>query len=69
MKTILFTNVRDETNIVEWVAHHLNLGFSFICIYDHLSVIPVSSLLKQNRNIIIKNIDEVGDKTKLQIMR
>jgi len=65
MKTILFTNVRDESNIVEWVAHHLNLGFSCICIYDHLSVVPVSNLLKSNNNVIIKRIDEVGDKTKL----
>jgi hypothetical protein len=65
MKSILFTNVRDESNIVEWVAHHFNIGFSYICIYDHLSVIPVSTLFKNNKKLIIKSILDVGDKTKL----
>jgi hypothetical protein len=40
-KTILFTNVRDEKHLREWVAHHLLLGFDFIYIFDHKSKIPV----------------------------
>ena len=41
VKNILFTNVRDENNIKEWVAYHLLLGFDFIYIFDHKSQIPL----------------------------
>ena len=34
---ILFTNARNEKNIKEWAAHHLLIGFSAICIFDHKS--------------------------------
>jgi hypothetical protein len=34
MSTILFTNARDEKHIKEWIAHHLNLGFNQIQIYN-----------------------------------
>jgi hypothetical protein len=40
-KVVLFTNVRDEKNMYEWVAHHLLLGFDAIYIYDHKSIIPL----------------------------
>jgi hypothetical protein len=40
-KVVLFTNVRDEQNMYEWVAHHLLLGFDAIYIYDHKSMIPL----------------------------
>jgi hypothetical protein len=40
-KVILFTNARDEKNLKEWVAHHLLLGFDFIYIFDHKSIIPL----------------------------
>jgi hypothetical protein len=46
MKTILFTNARDESNILEWIIHHLNLGFDYIYIFDHKSKIPIYNLLK-----------------------
>jgi len=36
-KPILFTNARNEKNIKEWAAHHLLIGFSCICIFDHKS--------------------------------
>lgn len=48
--TILFTNARDEPNISEWVAHHLLLGFDKIIVFDHLSKLPISSLIKTNFN-------------------
>ena len=48
MKTILFTNARDESNILEWILHHLNLGFDYIYIFDHKSKIPIYNLLKSN---------------------
>ena len=45
MRIILFANVRDEKNLLEWVVHHINLGFTHIYITDHKSQIPVSSTL------------------------
>lgn len=44
----LFTNARDEPNIAEWVAHHINLGFDKIYVFDHLSIEPISSKIKTN---------------------
>uniref|UniRef100_A0A6C0DTG3 Glycosyltransferase family 92 protein n=1 Tax=viral metagenome TaxID=1070528 RepID=A0A6C0DTG3_9ZZZZ len=40
-KVILFTNARNEKNIKEWAAHHLLIGFSAICIFDHKSDVPI----------------------------
>jgi len=40
-KVILFTNARDEKNIKEWATHHLLIGFSCICIFDHKSKTPL----------------------------
>jgi hypothetical protein len=45
-KVVLFTNARDEKNIKEWVAHHLILGFHRIVIFDHMSKIPISYVLR-----------------------
>ena len=45
---ILFTNARDEPNIAEWIAHHLLLGFDKIVVFDHLSKIPIQSVIKNN---------------------
>ena len=57
MKIILFTNARDETHIKEWVAHHLNLGFDFIHIFDHKSKQPINKLFKPNPKLRIQRID------------
>lgn len=43
-KVALFANVRDEKHIREWVAHHLLIGFDYIIIFDHNSVIPLSNI-------------------------
>jgi hypothetical protein len=48
MKTILFTNARNEDNIIEWVTHHLLLGFSKIFIIDHKSTHPIYPKLQKN---------------------
>lgn len=45
MRTILFTNARDENNILEWVIHHKNLGFTHIYVFDHRSIVPISTTL------------------------
>jgi hypothetical protein len=56
MRVILFTNARDEKHIKEWVAHHLNLGFDFIHIFDHESIEPIISQFKKNSKLRIQNI-------------
>ena len=54
IKTMLFTNVRDEKNMKEWCAHHLILGFDYICIFDHKSQIPLQKeFIKFDKRISI----------------
>ena len=50
----LFCNVRDEVSLDEWLAHHLNLGFSRIVVYDHLSKIPVRHQLQASNEKLQK---------------
>jgi hypothetical protein len=57
MKIILFTNARDEKHIKEWIAHHLNLEFDHIYVFDHKSKISIETLLKPNNKITIQYID------------
>lgn len=47
MRIILFTNARDEDNILEWTLHHLNFGFDEIYITDHKSIIPIKDTLNK----------------------
>lgn len=57
MKTILFTNVRDEYHILEWAIHHLHLGFTKIHIFDHLSIKPVKDIIQDKfENITVERI-------------
>lgn len=58
MKTILFTNVRDENHILEWAIHHYNLGFTHIHIFDHLSVKPVKDIIKDKLpNVTVERLN------------
>jgi hypothetical protein len=59
MRTILFTNARDEKNIMEWIAHHLNIGFSHIYIFDHKSIIPIKDITKyiSPKKLTVNRID------------
>ena len=41
----LFTNMRDESNIPEWIAHYSLLGIDKIIIFDHNSIIPIKSII------------------------
>ena len=54
IKTILFTNVRNELNMTEWSLYHLQLGFDYICIFDHKSDIPLQIKLPSTRIKIIR---------------
>lgn len=46
---ILFTYVKDETNIIEWIIYHLLIGFTKILIIDNNSKISVNNILKNYR--------------------
>lgn len=67
---ILFTNARDEQNIAEWIAHHLLLGFDKVVVFDHLSKVPISSLIKTDFNgrLNIISVNGVGN-IKLNLMK
>jgi hypothetical protein len=68
--TILFTNARDEPNIAEWIAHHLLIGFDKIVVFDNLSKIPISSLVKNNFNQRLEIITYNGSgNVKLTLMK
>ena len=55
-KVGLFCNARDETNIREWVAHHLLIGFDCIVLFDHKSRIPLQQVFHNfdNRVSVIR---------------
>ena len=59
---IISTNVRDESNILEWIIYHLLLGFDKVVIIDHKSIIPVSKLIMpyqwKHRVEVIRNETE-----------
>ena len=37
---------RDEPDLQEWVAYQMLIGFERIVIYDHRSVVPISTVLE-----------------------
>ena len=65
MKCILFTNARNENRILEWIAHHLNLNFDYIHIFDHCSNVPINETIPDIQNVTIeRNNDETMVKHK-----
>ena len=68
-KTVaLFTNARDEKYIKEWAAHHLLLGFDYIFITDHLSVIPLTRVFHNFSNRVIVNTYNKKGSIKMELM-
>ena len=65
MNTILFTNARDEQNILEWVVHHLQLGFTTIYVTDHKSKIPIKNVLQNVPNVVVNRIEQDIKKVRL----
>jgi hypothetical protein len=59
-KVILFTNARDESNIKEWVAHHLLLGFNHIHIYDHKSKVHLKNQFINFPNVTVDRCELDG---------
>jgi len=55
--SILFTNVRDEGHLLEWIAHHKNIGFTHIHIFDHSSKIVVKSMVEHIPNVTVERQD------------
>ncbi len=66
INVILFTNARDEDNILDWIAHHKNLGFDKIYIIDHKSEKPIKDLYNyenfSNYIIVERNDRELSKK-------
>lgn len=44
---VLTSNMRDEYYIPEWIAYHNIIGFDYIIIYDHCSIIPIKDTLSK----------------------
>ena len=55
---MLATNARDEPHFAEWVAHHLNLGFHHVHVFDHVSIIPIADTLNDDTRVHVTRIDE-----------
>ena len=53
---ILFTNARDESHMREWVAHHRLIGFDHIYVFDHLSITPLSDVLRGAPDVTVERI-------------
>ena len=70
MKICLFTNVRDEKHIREWIIHHLLIGFTHIVIFDHKSKVPVTEQIKNMKlnNIKVLNASKINTNVKITLM-
>lgn len=71
LRTILFTNSRDEHNIIEWIFYHKLLGFNKIVIYDHMSKTPVESFLSNKlfSDVEFIRIDDLPGSPKKELMK
>jgi hypothetical protein len=71
-KVVLFTNARDESNIKEWAAHHLLIGFTHIHIFDHKSNIPLANVFNGfDKRVSVQRIERTNQdgSLKLNLMR
>jgi hypothetical protein len=67
-KVALFTNARDESHIKEWAAHHLLLGFDYIFITDHLSIVPLTHVFNDFDSRVIIKTCTIESSIKSQLM-
>ena len=65
---ILFTNARNESNIKEWITHHLLIGFNLIYIFDHKSKEPIKSQLGNFDNRVMVERCELDIPPKIPLM-
>jgi len=68
-RVMLFTNVRDEKNMKEWVAHHLLLNFDLIYIFDHKSIVPLKNEFKNFSKRVIIERGEWANPVKMLLMK
>jgi hypothetical protein len=67
-RVMLFTNARDEKNIKEWVTHHLLIGFDIVYIFDHKSIIPLTSEFANFDSRVYVERCEIPSKVKIPLM-
>jgi hypothetical protein len=65
---VAITGSIGKTTVKEWIAHHLNLGFDHVYIFDHKSKVPIKSLLKPNTSVTIERIDYNRELLKFHLM-
>ena len=65
----LFCNARDEKHIREWAAHHLLIGFNRIIIFDHNSIVPLSTVFKNfDKRVAVIRYNSLQKNIKIQLM-
>jgi hypothetical protein len=64
----LFCNARDEKHIREWAAHHLLIGFNRIIIFDHNSIVPLSTVFQHfDKRVAIIRYDTPPSQNNIKI--
>jgi hypothetical protein len=64
----LFCNARDEKHIREWAAHHLLIGFNRIIIFDHNSIVPLSTVFQNfDKRVAIIRFDTPPSQANVKI--
>lgn len=65
-KCVIFTKMKNESTIEEWLIYHLKLGFSFVFIYDDHSIKSIETILENSKyKNFIKNKYEIITAKKL----
>jgi hypothetical protein len=67
-RVMLFTNARDEKRIKEWAAHHLIIGFTYVYIFDHKSVVPLTQVFNGFDQRVIVERCEMDTPPKIPLM-
>ena len=65
----LFCNARDEKHIREWATHHLLVGFNHVIIFDHNSIVPLSTVFSNfDKRVKIIRYDNSQNNVKITLM-
>ena len=65
---VLFVNARDEPSIHEWIAHHLNLGFNHIFVFDHKSIVPITVSKTVSKYVSVIRVNLPDGNIKIPLM-
>jgi hypothetical protein len=72
VKVGISTNARDESNILEWIAFHLAVGFDHVIVVDHLSKTPIQQLIEHSAlqdRVTVVRCDNEERGVKLRIIK